>query len=88
MSLDVTPTISDHARQRCAEMGLSTKVAKRAWRHQSMTRPDPQGNPNRVFVSSNAEPKVALIVDTSGHIPQVVTVLWYSYTPFVRSKAA
>lgn len=83
-----TPVISDHARARCVEMGLSTKVAKLIWRTRDLVRPDPQGREDRVFVGSDARPDVALIVQQyGGERPVVITVLWRTEEPFLRAEA-
>lgn len=84
--MTVTPIITPHARDRCAEMGVSTKVAKRIVREPSTTRPDPQGHPRRRFVWSAVEPDYAVVVDVESAPPVVCTVLYYTSEPFTRPE--
>lgn len=71
--------MTPHARERCAEMGISTKVAKRIWRERSLTRPDYQRKPGRVVAhSSRYRPDLCIVVDTWEDLetpPKVVTVM-------------
>ncbi len=70
------PKITPHARERCAEMGISTKVAKRIWRDPDLVLPDFQGRATRRFLhSSTVEPAYAIVVEGEDI---VVTVLHYS----------
>ena len=86
-----TPRFSDHARQRCQEMGISTKVAKRIWQTRMVTRPL-RGQAPRVVVASTVEPDYKLVVDPTGWYgdggpPVVVTVLFNCYDPYIREGA-
>lgn len=64
--------LSHHARERCAEMGLSTKQVKRALEHVEMTYPstDYDGNPVKVSVADG----LAIVHNDEG---TVITVLWH-----------
>jgi len=85
----VTPTLTHHARERCKEMGISTKVAKRIWQHRTMTR---QVWARRLIVTSTTEPDYAIVVvepqDWVGGdvptVPVVVTVLFAVEEEYVR----
>jgi hypothetical protein len=61
-----TPRLSDHARQRCAEMGISTKVAKAIVRHWSVTRDvaaaNEYGGGKRVIVTSDLHPDYDVVL--------------------------
>lgn len=76
MSHHLTVRITEHARRRCVEMGISTKVAKRIARHPSMVLPDFQGNSDRQFIHSKVEPEYVIILDVTSH--EVVTVMHFS----------
>jgi hypothetical protein len=72
------PVISDHARERAAQMGISTKVAKRIVRNPTMVLPDFQGREDRRFMFSRDEPEYAVVVEESdAPRPTVVTILYY-----------
>lgn len=74
-----TARICDHARDRCVEMGISTKVAKRIVRNPTMVLPDFQGNPDRRFVYSDVEPEYAVVIcQEDGEPDTVITVLYYT----------
>lgn len=47
----MTPRLTDHARKRCAEMGISTKIAKRVIQHADLTRPGYKGTDAQVATS-------------------------------------
>lgn len=88
MADELTVRISYHARDRCREMGITTKVPKRIVRTPTLTRPDPRHNPDRRFIWSEVEPKYAVIVDVEVNPPMVCTVLYYTPdAPFVRPEA-
>lgn len=74
-------TMSDHARERCAEMGISTKVAKAIVRNPAVTRP---GNPGTgaVVVTSDRHPEYAVVLDTETDV--VVTVLFRTHVEYDR----
>lgn len=82
--------MTPHARERCEQMGVSTKVAKRIWRERSMTRPEFQRHENRVFVhSSTYRPDLVLIVeDPDSDDPRVITVMYHSYERVERPEAS
>lgn len=83
----LTPKISEHARERCEQMGISTKVPKRIWRHRTLTRPDPQGHDGTRFVWSEVEPAYAAIINIEADPPLVCTVLYFTPdAPFVRPE--
>lgn len=76
--MNQTPVMSAHALDRCREMNISTKVAKRIWRNPSVTRPDAPGGSHRLAVWSTVEPDYAIIVDpdTPDGKAVVITVLY------------
>lgn len=76
-----TPKISDHARERCAEMGISTKVAKQIVKNPSLTRPGHTVETRR-FVTSTLHPDYAVIYDEATN--EVVTVLFYCTERYIR----
>jgi hypothetical protein len=50
-----TPRMTHHARQRCAEMGISTKVAKRIYRERVLTYEGKPGSDARVALSNDQD---------------------------------
>lgn len=84
--MNVTPRLTDHARDRCAQMGISTKVAKRIWRHWSVRRgiDDQDGH---VIVTSTIEPSYAVIVDDTEMVPVIITVLFNEKNAYIREGA-
>lgn len=79
MNHDQTPRMSQHARERCRQMGLSTKVAKAIFRAPGVVRPADNGNqtewPN-FMVTSDLHPEYALVVADHPTGPVVVTVVF------------
>lgn len=62
-----TPRLTEHARARCVEMGISTKVAKRIVQNPTMTYPGPSGT-NSTVVLSSLEPKYFVAVNPEGWV--------------------
>jgi predicted transcriptional regulator len=81
---EVTPVMSKHARERCAEMEISTKVAKRIWRFWSVKRGMHDQAEGKLMVTSAEEPDYAVIVDTRHEVPIIVTVLFNERDVYVR----
>lgn len=83
------PRVSHHAQQRCAEMGLSTKVAKRIWRRRDITSPGRafRDSNQGVVVFSDAEPDYAIVVDPSSDRPVIMTVLFRTEMDYARDGA-
>lgn len=72
-----TVSLTPHARQRCEEMGVSTKRVKHALRPKNRSASWPGKHGKDVFVRCASEPELAFIV--SAHDPNlVITVLWWS----------
>ena len=63
-----TPRLSEHARQRCREMGLRTKAVKAVVAHPEIDSPAPEGG--RLLVGG----VLAVIYDPDAN--EVITVLW------------
>ena len=89
---EVTPVISYHARDRCAEMGISTKVAKKIWRTRMLTRPA-AGPGDRIMVLSPEHPEYAIIValqpdpPVQDDRPLVVSIVFNCDEEYVREGA-
>lgn len=82
-----TPMLTEHARQRCAEMGISTKVAKRICQHPTCVYPSPPHHPgDRIMLTSDRHPQY-LVIAANGEPLTVVTVLWKSQEPLIREIA-
>lgn len=78
----VTPVLTQHARERCAEMGIRTRVVKQIWRHRTLTWP--LRDQDRTVVTSDEQPRYALVVDEHCEPPVVVTVLFNNTETYVR----
>jgi hypothetical protein len=90
-----TPRLTDHARERCVQMEISTKVAKRIWQHRTLKRPmcaDADGlDTDRVLVTAADYPEYVVVVDEKGWFgqggpPVIVTVLFNCEGRFVRDE--
>lgn len=80
----VTPRLTVHARERCAEMGLTTKTAKRIYQHRSVTYPGNRGS-GCIFVVSNDYPGYAVVVNEEQEDrPVIVTVVFQTYGEYIR----
>jgi len=77
--LKPTPVLTEHARQRCREMGLSTKVAKRIVQHADVSYVcHPHMDSDRVIHLSNAHPGIAVVTAPSPDRGMVVVTVLYS----------
>jgi hypothetical protein len=81
-----TPRITRHAAERCLQMGVSTKVAKRIAQRPSLVLPDFSGRPERRFMVSEAEPDYAVVVDVEDNA--VVTVMYRDHAQYRRREEA
>jgi len=70
---DITPIITDHARERCAQMGISTKVAKRMVRRHDIAYAGNSLAKPALVLMSDAEPDIAVVVTMDYQV--VITVL-------------
>lgn len=70
-----TPRLTDHARDRCVEMGISTKVAKVIFRHAVIRRPGNSGSECMVAVS-DVYPDYAVVYFMADNGPVIATVLY------------
>lgn len=78
--MSATPVLTDHARSRCREMGVSTKRAKRVVADPSITyRGSLRYRPGRRVAVSAAD-TIAVVFEPGrhGHPPVIVTVLWHA----------
>ena len=78
-----TPIMTKHARERCAEMGISTKVAKRIVQHADLTRRDHADSERRISTSSQHPGYI--VVHTQDEIPVIVTVAFNAGREYVRN---
>lgn len=77
---------TQHARDRCAEMGISTKIGKRIWRNQCMTYPvtDTSWGTQATMVLSEVEPRYSLVVVITDEQAIAVTVAFRTDGPYIR----
>jgi hypothetical protein len=87
--MTATPRVSPHARQRCQEMGISTKRAKRVVMRPDIVRPaNRPGRPKGAYkmAVSDADPEIAVVfIETRCDRPVIVTVLWRTYETYDRA---
>lgn len=81
------PKMTHHAKVRCAEMGISTKVAKRMVKNPSVTHTTQKGGGNRVICTSTEYPLYAVVYsnpDDDG-IVWIITVLFNTQVRYDRN---
>lgn len=72
-----TPVLTDHARSRCREMGVSTKRAKRVVADPSITyRGSLRYRPGR-RVAVRCDDSIAVVFEP-GDPARIITVLWHA----------
>jgi hypothetical protein len=83
-----TPRMSDHALQRCREMGISTKVAKAIVRHATLVYQSRAEHGESAWVATSKEyPLYAVPYAVHGNVKVILTVL-YNGVEFTRPEAA
>lgn len=80
----MTPRLTDHARARCAEMGISTKVAKAIVRHADIRRPAKPDEPG-IAATSRRHPDYAVVYVERADGPVIVTVLFNTREFYARA---
>jgi hypothetical protein len=81
-----TPRLTQHARHRCAEMGISTKVAKRIVQDACVTRPCNVAEKTHCQIMvSDQHPEYAVVYDPILRV--VVTVLFRTTENYLRDGA-
>lgn len=68
-----TPKLTQHARERCEEMGLNTKQAKRVVQDPEITY---EGNHCGETIAISGDLAVPFVVQEDG-VPRILTVLWH-----------
>lgn len=84
-----TPRLSEHARQRCVEMGVRTARVKAILRNPDMTWVGnaPGHPPGRSFAWSAADPDIAVYFALHDGVPVAITVVPRTYETYVRTTA-
>lgn len=80
----MTPRLSNHARQRCEEMDVRTKRAKRIVQDPDIVRPCSHGH---LMAVSDADPDIAVVFHLDGdddECPTIITVLPRTYEEYER----
>jgi hypothetical protein len=80
-----TPRLTQHARERCAEMEISTKVAKHIVKHADIVRPGRPGT-NRMVSVSDLHPEY-IVVHTTDEPPVIITVSFRNGIEYERNGA-
>lgn len=78
-----TPILSQHARERCAEMGIRTRVAKDIVRHADVVRAGKRGD-DALMATSDRYPEYAVVFGPRDP-PIIVTVLFREQETYVRN---
>lgn len=75
--MEPTPRVTDHAKERCHEMGIRTKVAKSIVRHSDVIYPGPSKHGQNWIATCRAYPEyaVAFTIDEQG-VRWICTVLY------------
>lgn len=83
-----TPRLTDHARERCVEMAVRTKVVKSILRDPDLDVPSSDRYPGFRVATSRSHPDYAVpyFVADDG-VPVAVTVLFNTRAPYVRVGA-
>jgi hypothetical protein len=86
--LPVTPKLTKHARERCEQMRITTRTAKRVWQTRVLTR-GMHGQSGRVIATSAEYPEYAVVVDPDGWqgeggVPVIITVLFNTGEEYIR----
>lgn len=84
--MQATPKMTRHALERCQEMGISSKVAKRIVRHATLVRPGNRITRDAYVATSDGDPLYA-VVFYPGDPPVIVTVLFRTYETYARRGA-
>lgn len=80
-----TPRLTDHARERAAEMGFSTKVAKKIVREPDL---DYSSYSDRRVASRNDHPEIRVVYrpGEGDEPPLIVTILWNTTEIYTRPE--
>jgi hypothetical protein len=83
--MQITPVLTEHARERCREMGISTKVAKWIVLHADVRRPGKPGS-DALIATSDEHPGYA-VVYAPEQPPLVITVVFRTVENYMRAGA-
>lgn len=79
-----TPKLTNHARERCVEMHISTKRAKRVVRNADVRRPAERG---AVLATWQGDPAIAVIyVEDQEPVPLITSVVWRTREQYERKE--
>jgi hypothetical protein len=80
-----TPRLTNHARNRCAEMGLSTKVAKAIVQNPTITRPSRNAKGESATIATSKHvPEYAVVYVMDGDTPIILTVVFATTANYTR----
>lgn len=77
-----TPRLTRHARERCEEMGISTRVAKRIVQHADIRYPAQR---NGTAATSKRHPEYTVIYVVEDGVPIILTVVFRTTEQYVRA---
>lgn len=83
-----TPRLTDHARQRCVEMGISTGRVKRVVADPDVSYPGGREHANSCRVAYRGDdPAIAVVYFTDDdEVPVVASVLWRTAKTYTRPE--
>lgn len=79
-----TPRLTHHARERCAEMGLSTKVAKAIVQRPTMTYPSRSRDGHMALIATSVHVPEYAVVFLPEDPPLILTVVFREQRTYVR----
>lgn len=88
MNGPVTPRMTEHARERCAQMGISTKVAKRIYQHADVVRTASHAEAGQQVATWDGEPDYAVLFGhclRGSEIPVIITVFFRTRHDYIRN---
>jgi hypothetical protein len=80
--MEATPRLTLHARERCAEMGISTKRAKRVVKERRLVYISNLDHDNDAFVVMSDDPDICVV--WKEHTNLILTVLPRTQEEYVR----
>lgn len=78
----MTPRLTEHARQRCEEMGIKTERVKRVVQDPTLSYASKHGY---CVVCRTDEPAFRVVIDKRPEETVVITVIWWTSERYERS---
>jgi len=83
---EVTPRLTTHARERCAEMGITTKVAKAIYQARDLDRPSTKPGSDCRMATCSRLPEYAVVyfISEEDGVPVIASVVFKTYEVYER----